>query len=138
DAGHDRVGQRVARNLDPLLAAEFVKPQLAMLTARILPQVDVSVPFRIARLLGASGSLNRRIPAIREFREGPLAAPWAWAPHRRAPRCRRGSGRAPRSSMVWPRSNRWRLNGALSGCGRSCAIVWAKHQPDAGVALKPP
>ena len=26
----------------------------------------------------------------------------------------------------------------LSSCGASLAMVWAKHQPDAGVALKPP
>ena len=31
-----------------------------------------------------------------------------------------------------------KLNFKLSSCGLSCAMVWAKVNPDTGVALKPP
>ena len=31
-----------------------------------------------------------------------------------------------------------RVKASVSRCGRSYAMVWAKHQPDAGVALHPP
>lgn len=30
------------------------------------------------------------------------------------------------------------MKAAFSGCGAPVAMVWAKHQPDAGVALNPP
>ena len=44
----------------------------------------------------------------------------------------------PLSSMTMPRWNRSSVKGALSSCGVFLAIVQAKHQPEAGVALKPP
>ena len=47
-------------------------------------------------------------------------------------------GPYPASSIYRPLAKRSIVNPAFRGCGWSCAMVWAKHQPDAGVALKPP
>ena len=40
--------------------------------------------------------------------------------------------------MTRPWQKRSRVKAAFSAWGASLAMVWAKHQPEAGVALKPP
>src|SRR3954471_6690847 len=64
--GH-RVGERIPFDLDPLLAAELVEPELAVRAPGVLAEVKVPVPFRIARLIGASRSLDRGVSTIGEL-----------------------------------------------------------------------
>ncbi len=52
--------------------------------------------------------------------------------------CSLGVAPWPLSSIKGPRWKRSSVKGALISCGAFLAMVQAKHQPEAGVALKPP
>src|SRR5947209_10286463 len=71
----DRVRERIPFDLDPLLAAELVEPELAVAPPGILSEIEIPVPFRIACLFRASRSINRGVATIGELRVGTLATP---------------------------------------------------------------
>ena len=109
-----------------------VLPVFDVSTHRIGALIDVGVP------LIRSGVQRRKLPLgiaeIGEFVRVAVTANGAMNEHQ----CNSGDGPTPFSSITRPWSNRCRVKAALSSCGSSRAMVWAKHQPEAGVALKPP
>src|SRR5512141_511852 len=111
--------QRVARNDQPLPAAEVVMPPLAMRAVRILALEHVAFP------VGARGIERRYWRDFAAVRELGLIA---WAAERAAKeqhQCHWGVGPAPFSSMALPSPKRSSVKARLSACGASCAIVCA-------------
>src|SRR5690606_36253733 len=133
----DLVRHRVAHDPEVGAAAARVLPDLVMLAGRIHPVVDIGVPCRLVGRSGVGASAAAFFP-INEFGGVARAAIGACDDHCRSAECRLGVAPWPLSSIRMPRWNRSNVKAALSRCGSSLAMVQAKHQPDAGVALKPP
>ena len=125
---------------EPAAASGRVMPVSRCRPARIVTHIDIVDTRPMVRRAGA-GRATAASPRIGELvlvrartqtrdrlcacLDLQLSAGWVGRP-------------TPFSSISAPRAKRSSRKRAAVGCGSLCAIRCAKHQPDAGVALKPP
>src|SRR5690606_36988267 len=137
DGTEDFVRARITRHDNPGSAAVRVMPQLAIGARGIVAQKDVINPG-LERCVGICRAHRIGAAEIDELLVSALPAMRAWHAHGFLRQCRLGTAPRPPSSMTWPVAKRSRRKPLLSGWGLPVAMVWAKHQPEAGVALNPP
>src|SRR5262249_57889578 len=130
----DGVAARVAGDHEPRLATGAVVPQLAMRAGGVVAQVDVIGEARERVGRARVRARRRGVAEIGKLAHVALAAMGTGNAHQ----CRFGCAPAPRSSIRRQLAKRSRRYAAATGCGSSRAMRCAKHQPEAGVALKPP
>src|SRR5580658_5304685 len=99
-------------------------------------QVKIVRPLLRAPLCGHCRPCDVGLPAVRKLELRSLATVRTRDEQHGEPQC--ATAAAAASSMSSPSRKRSIVNGALIGCGSSCAIVQAKTCAEPGVALKPP
>ena len=135
----DLMGQRIALDHQPGAAAAAMMPIFVEPALGIVAHDRHSRTSASSRRLGSStAALDVASPRIGELLGRPRAAMGASISMLRASSMQVGRGALPFSSIMWPRAEAVEPIGGVELVRFVLGDRWAKHQPEAGVALKPP